>query len=117
MAERRGVIIAGTRTITDASLIAKAVKECGFVVDEIVCGGATGVDQLGKKYAEARDIPLHMFPADWNTYGTSAGPRRNAHLAKFARALILLWDGESRGSASMLQEATAAGIPVFQLRV
>ena len=115
------VIIAGGRTISDPALVERAVRESGFDVTRVICGGAPGVDTLGEKWAEANGVPVDKYPAAWATYGKAAGPLRNAQMARAAKeaggALILIWDGESRGSASMLQEATAAGIPVFQLRV
>jgi hypothetical protein len=46
-----------------------------------------------------------MFPAKWDKYGKAAGPLRNREMAAYADALILVWDGKSRGSANMLAEA------------
>ena len=37
------VIIAGSRTITDMLELEKAVKDSGFTITEVLCGGAQGV--------------------------------------------------------------------------
>lgn len=110
-------IIAGGRDITDHKHLTDAVKSCPWSVDEVVCGGARGVDQLGAVYAYAMKKPIKHFPADWNTHGKAAGPIRNAQMAEYADALILIWDGKSRGSASMKREAEKRGLRVHELIV
>ena len=72
---------------------------------ELVCGEALGADTLGKLYGRLRRWKHRSFPADWDRWGKAAGPRRNETMAEYADALILLWDGKSRGSASMLKQA------------
>jgi len=72
-------------------------------VTEIVSGGARGVDRLGERYARQRGLPCTVFPAQWGKYGKSAGPIRNAEMAKYADYGVAVWDGESRGTAHMLK--------------
>lgn len=107
-------IIAGGRNITDRAALAAAIAECGWCITQVVCGGAKGVDEMGRQWAMAHDTPVHLVLPDWGTYGKIAGPRRNREMAKVADALILVWDGASRGSASMLREAKAHGLRVYQ---
>lgn len=84
--------------------------------DTILSGGCpTGPDAAAKIYATQYSIDYVEYPADWDRHGSSAGPRRNRVMASNADALILIWDGESRGSLSMLTEAKAKGIKVHQL--
>lgn len=99
------VIIAGSRTITDYNEVHLAVQRSGFNISEVVCGMARGVDSLGKIYAENNNIPIAQFPALWDTYGKQAGFMRNEEMAKYADALILVWDGRSKGSQHMLNLA------------
>jgi len=107
------VIIAGSRTITDQKIVDHAVFNSGLRISEVVCGGARGVDKLGKRWARGY-TPVKMFLADWDTHGKAAGHIRNAQMASYADALILVWDGESRGSADMLQKAKALDLPVYE---
>lgn len=74
-------------------------------IDTIVCGGAKGADRLGNIWAKLNDVPVMSFNAEWETFGKSAGPIRNQKMAEFATALVLLWDGKSRGSSNMLKNA------------
>ena len=82
----------------------------------IVSGGCRGVDKLGERWAKEYEAPLKVFEADWSKNHKAAGPIRNREMAEYAAAgpqgggLILIWDGQSRGSASMLKEARRAGV-------
>ena len=86
-------IIAGSRGITDIKLVGKAVKESGFAITEVVSGTARGVDQLGEQWARNNHVPIRRFPAKWDTFGKSAGYRRNEEMADYADSLIALWEG------------------------
>ncbi|MBR4407306.1 MAG: DUF2493 domain-containing protein [Clostridia bacterium] len=109
------VIIAGCRDYTDyktlkefADLMLSNTKE----EIQIVSGGASGADALGERYAQEKGYSLIRFPADWNKYGRSAGPKRNKQMAQYADALIAFWDGKSKGTQNMIDEARAVGIRV-----
>ena len=108
------VIIAGTRSFDDYELLkAKMDRLLSQQRDvEIVSGTARGADQLGERYAVERGLPIKQFPADWNTYGKSAGYRRNAEMAEYADAAVVFWDGKSRGSKHMIDLAKRKGIAV-----
>ena len=45
------VIIAGSRDITDYSLVCRAISESKFDITEVISGTARGVDTLGEKWA------------------------------------------------------------------
>jgi hypothetical protein len=107
------VIIAGSRTITDPLELEKAIKLSGFQIDSILCGGSYGVDKLGFLWADAHNIPVTLYVPDWEKYGKSAGPIRNSEMAKLAEALILVWDGVSKGSKDMLNKANSKGLKVY----
>lgn len=55
-----------------------------------------------------------MTVAEWLARWTRAGPIRNQQMVGSADALILVWDGRSRGSADVLQRARAAGLAIRQ---
>jgi|SRR6185295_4361602 len=108
-------IIAGSRTITDPKVIEEAVAASGFIITEVVCGGAAGVDTLGKDWAVLRGIPVKMFPADWEAHGKAAGPIRNAEMAAYAEQAICIFDAqaENKGTNNMSKQARTAGKNVF----
>jgi hypothetical protein len=108
------VIIAGSRTMLDPKHIESAVKDSQFDITEIVSGTARGADFLGELYGEYYGIPVKRFPADWDMYGKAAGYKRNQQMADYADALILVWDGKSRGSGHMLEIAKRKGLKIYQ---
>ncbi len=71
----------------------------------IVSGCASGADALGERYAAENGFEIEKYPADWEKYGRSAGPKRNKQMAQAADYVICFWDGESRGTRSMIKYA------------
>ena len=111
------VIIAGSRGITDEQQIFSAIKASEFEITEVVSGGADGVDKFGEKYANRYDIPLKIFLPDWKKKKASAGIIRNSEMAKYAEALIAVWDGKSRGTKNMIETASKKGLKVFVWKI
>ncbi|MFT5253697.1 MAG: hypothetical protein ACI87N_002740 [Flavobacteriales bacterium] len=109
------LIIAGSRNFTDYK---KLCEECNHILQdqtniEIVSGAHyKGADNLGEKYAAEKGFPLTKFPADWNRYGKSAGPKRNQQMANYADVLIAFWDGKSKGSLNMINEAKKTNLSI-----
>lgn len=113
------MIIAGSRTISESIAYIECVKWQSANKDkeitEVVSGTAKGVDTAGEEYADFHRIPVKKFYPDWNTHGKAAGPIRNRQMAEYADALLLIWDGTSRGSASMKTEMSLLGKPVYEV--
>ena len=100
-------------------------KNVATKVTEIVSGGATGVDACAKRLTQDK-YPTDMigmrlvgkykeFPANWENHGKAAGPIRNKQMAEYADALLLIWDGESRGSANMKKEIQKLKKPIYEV--
>lgn len=117
------VIIAGSRKFNDYDKLLNAVNDCGIhlinSVDpvEIVSGHASGADSLGEKMAKAYKYPLKIFPAEWDTYGKSAGVIRNKQMAQYAseadRGILIAFPiGESRGTRNMIELAKRYGLEI-----
>lgn len=114
------LIIAGTRTIHPSSaFIRSAIIDLYKLdnVEEIVSGGASGVDLAGEEYAWEYNKELTITPAKWDEHGKAAGPIRNAEMAEYADALLLIWDGKSKGSANMKQQMEKRLKPVYEIIV
>jgi hypothetical protein len=103
-------IIAGSRDGIKRIDLDKALQECGWTPTVVISGMARGADTLGEDWANENGIPIEQYPADWASYGKSAGFIRNKEMANHAEALIALWDGESRGTRHMVACATVAGL-------
>jgi len=110
-------IIAGSREINNYQVLLNTLKDYTLPITEIVSGHANGVDSLGEKYAKSNNIPLIIFPADWNKFGKQAGYLRNVQMADYAEALIAIWDGQSKGTKMMIDIANKKGLKVYIYRV
>lgn len=112
------VIIAGGRDIHDYNLVLAALEASGIhSITEVVSGMAPGVDTLAVRYAQENNLPLAEFHADWRKHGKAAGPIRNRQMAEYGEALVAVWDGESRGTKNMIEEATKRGLRVYVHRI
>lgn len=106
-------IVAGSRELTSLGPVRVAFKRCSWTITEVVSGDARGVDRMGEIVASALGIPVTKFPADWNKYKRAAGHIRNAAMAKYADALIAIWDGESPGTKNMIDTMRKLGKRVY----
>ena len=112
------VIIAGGRDFDDYKRLCAV---CDFVLSkvekvEIVSGVARGADELGERYTQSKGFPVQYFPAKWKVHGKKAGPIRNTAMAKYADALIAFWDGKSRGTKHMIDQATRQQLKIRVFR-
>lgn len=101
------IIVAGGRDFNNYELLKSKLDYYLGNLDNIsiVSGGARGADRLGENYAIEKGLKLAMFPADWNTYGKSAGFIRNKEMAEYSTHLIAFWDGKSKGTKHMIDLA------------
>lgn len=116
------IIIAGSRDFNDYVLLkTECDKFIAVTPDDrqivIISGGAKGADSLGEQYAREHGLQIRRFPADWNRFGKSAGPRRNVEMAQNADALIAFWDGQSRGTKHMVKTAMQKENSVNTIRI
>jgi hypothetical protein len=76
------VLVCGSRHFNDYELLRKEVLAALPIGDYIDCtvisGKARGADSLGERLAAEMGWEVDSYPADWNTFGKSAGPIRNA---------------------------------------
>ena len=105
------IVIAGSRSITDYTVLCDAIFLSDFSISEIVSGCARGPDSLGERWAIEHSIPIHKFPADWGRFGKAAGSYRNSDMADYCDAGIILWDGESKGTLDMIDKLRRLGKP------
>jgi len=110
------VIIAGGRDFKDYEMFVSCLERTKFNIEEVVSGAANGADKFGEVFAKSFDLKLKIFPAEWDKYGKSAGPKRNKKMAKYADGLIVFWDGCSRGSKNIIEEMKKLNKPIEEWR-
>lgn len=116
------VLVCGGRDFTDLKTASNVLdiyhRDCHFT--DLICGMARGADMLGHYWArhtlthDGRLIRIWQYPADWKTNGKAAGPIRNKQMLDEGKPdlVIAFWDGLSRGTDNMIQQAKNAGVPV-----
>ena len=80
--------------------------------DEIVSGGARGVDTSARTYAKEKGIKLTEFLPEYEKYGRSAPLKRNITIIEYADAVLAFWDGQSRGTKFVIDNCTKRNIPL-----
>ena len=116
-------IIAGSRKFEDYDLFFSLLKSSTKAKDtllktnELVSGGARGIDTLGILYGRSINLKVRVFHAQWGTHGRAAGPIRNKQMADYADALIAFWDGKSRGTKNMILEMFKRRKPFHIIRL
>lgn len=109
-------IISGSRDFSDYALLQRVLErvELGAKrIDTVLSGTARGADQLGELWAKLNCRITLRFPAQWDSYGRSAGILRNREMAKHAEQLVAFWDGQSHGTAHMIEHARKRGLVVW----
>ena len=102
------LMIAGSRSITDFDLSPYVSAD----VDTIICGGASGVDSLAERYADLNRLSKYVLRPRYKLYGRYAPLRRNEEMVRMADAVLIIWDGSSKGTEYTLNYAKKTDKPV-----
>ena len=88
------LLIVGSRSITNFDLSPYVSNE----VDTIISGGAGGVDTLAEEYADMHRLSKYIMRPRYDLYGRGAPLRRNEKMVDLADAVLIIWDGHSKGT-------------------
>lgn len=98
------VAIVGSRTVIVADIEKYICPD-----DEIVSGGALGVDRCAAAYAHSHGLKLTEFLPQYERYGRAAPIIRNKQIVNYADKIVAFWDGQSKGTLSVIQYAKEQG--------
>ena len=107
------IAVIGSREIDNIDLKKHLPAEC----DEIVSGGARGVDTLAARYANENGLKLTVFRPDYDRFGRSAPIIRNKDIVNYSDGVIAFWDCSSRGTAFVIEYCEKVGKPVKVVRM
>lgn len=114
MTAPKKIVIAGGRDFTDYHKFKETCKAILLISEpneyEIISGGAKGTDTMDERFAKEYNLKLTVVKPDWRQ-GKKAGPIRNRQMAELGDALIAFWDGQSKGTKNMIEEAKNRGLP------
>ncbi|MBE6733117.1 MAG: DUF2493 domain-containing protein [Ruminococcaceae bacterium] len=73
-------------------------------VNEIVSGGAKGIDTCAKEYALQKGLKLKEFLPEYDKYGRAAPLKRNILIIDYADEVLVFWDGRSKGTKYVIEQ-------------
>ena len=104
------VLVCGGRECWDYTSIQQELNDFSIEITEIIEGGARGADACAHAWALLNGVKCTTVNADWDKHGKAAGPIRNAEMLKLKPDYVLAFEG-GVGTANMLKQARAAGVP------
>ena len=107
------IAIIGSRSIKKIDI----ENYLGDNVDEIVSGGAKGVDSIAADFAKSKGIKLVEFLPEYEKYGRAAPIKRNEQIVKYADECLAFWDGNSKGTGHTVRMFEKAGKNVTVVKV
>ncbi len=75
----------------------------------IISGGAAGIDTAAEQYADAHRISKLILRPRYDLYGRAAPIKRNEEMVDAADAVLIIWDGISRGTKHTAEYARKQG--------
>lgn len=88
-----------------------------YKVDEVISGGAVGIDAYAKRYAEENSLPLIEHLPDYETFGRRAPLMRNTLIVNDADRMIAFPSGESKGTYDSIRKMENAGKHVKIIKI
>ena len=106
--DKKIVAVVGSRGVRSCKALTVRLAE--LAPDQVVSGGAAGVDTLAACWARTNGVPLLELRPDYATHGPTAATHvRNAEIVKRATLVLVVWDGKSKGTLSALKAARRLG--------
>ena len=102
------LLIAGSRGIEDFDISNYITKETVLIIS----GGANGVDSIAERYADKNKISKLILRPQYALYGKGAPLKRNETMVDISDAVLLIWDGVSKGSKYTMDYAKKHNKPI-----
>ena len=99
------LLVVGSRAIADFDLSPYIPDG----VDMIISGGANGIDTAAEKYADSHRLSKFIIRPQYERYGRGAPLKRNQEMVEMADAILVIWDGKSRGTNFTIDYAKKVG--------
>ena len=107
------LLIVGSRSITGFDLSPYITID----VDTIISGGADGIDSLAEQYADMHRISKYILRPRYDLYGRAAPIKRNEQMVDIADAVLVIWDGQSKGARYTLKYAQKKNKPTTLVQI
>lgn len=102
------IAVIGSRSLVVNNLEKYLPKD----VDEIVSGGAIGIDRCAKEYAIRNNITLREFLPEYNKFGRSAPLKRKIEIIEYSDSVLAFGDGHSCGTLFVIKKCKEIKKPI-----
>lgn len=114
------IMITGSRDWEDVPVIRQALYnafvELGADNETVLLSGhcSSGADLFAETiWNDEMGLPVELFPADWESFGNYAGPKRNQQMVDEKPDIVLAFPkGKSVGTRGTIRMAEQAGLDV-----
>ena len=107
------LLIVGSRSITGFDLSPYISAE----VDTVISGGACGIDSLAEQYADLHRLSKYILRPRYDLYGRAAPLKRNEQMVDMADAVLVIWDGRSKGTQYTLKYTEKKNKPITLVQI
>jgi hypothetical protein len=94
------LLVSGPRAFTNEEYIHDVLDDIflDYEIEELISGGAVGVDSASISWANKHNIPVSKFKPEYEKYGNNpyyAPLARNEEMAKLCDYAVVFWSGVS----------------------
>lgn len=107
------LLIVGSRSIKNFDLSPYIPQQA----DTVISGGAEGIDSLAEEYADTHRLSKYVIRPRYDLYGRAAPLKRNEEMVDMADAVLVIWDGSSRGAQYTMNYAKKRNKPLTVVQV
>lgn len=114
------LVVSGDRNWYDSKAVEDVLDTLPMSATVVIEGEARGLDLMFATLARQQGFQVLPFPADWESYGLSAGWKRNQQMIDEGKPHFLIWFhddlSKSKGTKDMVTRCTQQGLPVFSYK-
>ncbi len=107
------LLIIGSRSITSFDV---SPYICAGV-DTVISGGASGIDRLAEQYADRHRLSKYILRPRYDLYGRAAPLKRSEEMIDMADAILVVWDGCSKGTKHSIEYAKKKNKPITLVQI
>lgn len=113
--------IIGSRDIKERALVENIISQVYVKsknkIDEIITGGAKGVDKIAEDFAKKRGIKCTIILPNYKRYQRSAPIIRNNQILQECNGVLVIWDGKSKGTEYTINKAKREEKKIFVVKI
>lgn len=106
------LLIAGSRSIREFDLSPYIPDD----TDLIITGGAEGIDSLAEQFADQHKLSKLVLRPQYHLFKRNAPLIRNKKMVDIADAVLIIWNGKSKGTQYTIEYTEKKNIPLVLVR-